>query len=151
MGSDTNDHGLERPTDVAVLRSLPGVGRIVTATLLAEASQAIVDRDYQALRSYAGVAPVTRQSGNKKIVVMRRGCNNRLRNAVYHWSRVATICDERSRSYYEQLRARGHSHGRALRTLADRWLVALVAMLRTHETFDAARWNACVIRPQATL
>src|SRR4051794_26056072 len=43
------------------------------------ASQAIADRDYQALRSYTGVAPVTRQSGNKKIVVMRRGCNNRLR------------------------------------------------------------------------
>jgi hypothetical protein len=91
------------------------------------------------------------QSGNKKIVVMRRGCNNRLRNAVYHWSRVATMCDERNRSYYGQLRARGHSHGRALRTLADRWLTALVAMLRTHETFDAAKWNACVITPQATL
>jgi len=151
VGSDTSDHGSERPTDVAVLRSLPGVGRIVAATLLAEASQAIADRDYQALRSYAGVAPVTRQSGNKKIVVMRRGCNNRLRNAVYHWSRVATMCDERSRSYYGQLRARGHSHGRALRTLADRWLTALVAMLRTHETFDSARWNACVITPQATL
>ena len=100
VGSDTRDQGPERPTDVAVLRSLPGVGRIVAATLLAEAWQAIADRDYQALRSYAGVAPVTRQSGNKKIVVMRRGCNNRLRNAVYHWSRVATMCDERSRSYY---------------------------------------------------
>jgi transposase len=151
VGSDTSDHGPERPTDVAVLRSLPGVGRIVASTLLAEAAQAIADRDYQALRSYAGVAPVTRQSGNKKIVVMRRGCNNRLRNAVYHWSRVATMCDDRSRSYYRQLRARGHSHGRALRTLADRWLTALVAMLRTHETFDSARWNACVITPQATL
>jgi transposase len=150
VGSDTSDHGPERPTDVAVLRSLPGVGRIVAATLLAEASQAIADRDYQALRSYAGVAPVTRQSGNKKIVVMRRGCNNRLRIAVYHWSRVATMCDERSRSYYVKLRARGHSHGRALRTLADRWLTVLVAMLKTHERFDSARWNACVVTPQAT-
>ena len=150
-GAEINDHRLERPTDVAVLRSLPGVGRIVAATLLAEASQAIADRDYQALRSYAGVAPVTRQSGNKKIVVMRRGCNNRLRNAVYHWSRVATMCDERSRSHYVKLRAQGHSHGRALRTLADRWLTALVAMLRTHEPFDSARWNACVKTPQGAL
>ena len=45
VGSDTSEHGLERPTDVAVLRSLPGIGRIVAATLLAEASQAIADRD----------------------------------------------------------------------------------------------------------
>jgi transposase len=138
----------ERPTDVAVLRSLPGVGCIVAATILAEASQVIADRDYEALRSYAGVAPVTRQSGNKRTVMMRRGCNNRLRNAVYHWSRVAMTCDERSRNHYVKLRARGHSHGRALRTLADRWLSALVAMLAAHECFDSARWNACVLTPQ---
>jgi transposase len=47
-GSERGDPG--RPTDVAVLRSLPGVGRIVAATVLAEASQAITDRDYEALR-----------------------------------------------------------------------------------------------------
>src|SRR3954454_1607623 len=73
---EDDDPGPERPSDVAVLRSLPGVGRIVAATLLSEASQAIADRDYEALRSYAGAAPVTRQSGNKRTVVMRRGCNN---------------------------------------------------------------------------
>jgi transposase len=133
----------EQPTDVAILRSLPGVGRVIAGTLLAEASQAIADRDYDALRSYAGVAPITRQSGNKKIVVMRRGCNNRLRNAVYHWSRVATMCDERSRAYYAKLRSRGHSHGRALRTLSDRWLTVLVSILKKHEPFDSAKWNVC--------
>jgi transposase len=149
-GFEREDSEPERPSDVAVLRSLPGVGRIVAATLLSEAPQAIADRDYEALRSYAGAAPVTRQSGNKKTVVMRRGCNNRLRNAVYHWARVATMSDERSRNYYAKLRARGHSHGRALRTLADRWLSALVAMLKTHERFDPAKWNSCLVNPQAS-
>jgi len=147
---ERNDTGPEWPSDVAVLRSLPGVGRIVAATLLSEASQAIADRDYAALRCYAGAAPVTRQSGNKKTVVMRRGCNNRLRNAIYHWSRVATVSDERSRNYYAKLRARGHSHGRALRALADRWLSALVAMLKTRERFDLARWNSCLVSQQAS-
>src|SRR3954447_18315235 len=33
VGSDTRDHGPERPTDVDVLRSLPGVGRIVAVIL----------------------------------------------------------------------------------------------------------------------
>lgn len=135
----------EQLTDVAILRSLPGVGRVVAATLLAEASQAIADRDYEALRSYAGVAPVTRRSGNKKIVVMRRGCNNRLRNALYHWPRVAVMNDERSRTHYSKLRACGHSHGRALRTLADRWLTVLMAMLKARTFFDSARWNSCGI------
>ncbi len=149
LGFERGDSGAEWPSDVAVLRSLPGVGRIVAATLLSEAPQAIADRDYEALRSYAGAAPVTRQSGNKKTVVMRRGCNNRLRNAIYHWARVATMSDERSQSYYAKLRARGHSHGRALRTLADRWLSALMAMLKTHERFDPAKWNSGPVNSQA--
>jgi endonuclease III len=44
--------------DATILRSLPGVGRIVLATLLAEAHQAIQARDYHALRTLTGVAPV---------------------------------------------------------------------------------------------
>jgi transposase len=69
-------------SDVQVLLSLPGVGRIVTATLLAEAPQLLAERDYHALRAHAGVAPVTRQSGKRISVLMRYGCNVRLRNAL---------------------------------------------------------------------
>src|SRR5262249_21248838 len=41
--------------DVEILRSLPGVGRIVLATLLAEASQLLANRDYHGLRTLVGV------------------------------------------------------------------------------------------------
>jgi transposase len=143
--SEADKQSQGHPTDVAILRSLPGVGRVIAATLMAEASQAIADRDYASLRSYSGVAPVTRQSGNKKIVIMRRGCNNRLRNALYHWSRVATVCDERSRSHYVNLRKRGQSHGTALRAIADRWLNVLMAMLRAQERFNPLRWNQSIV------
>jgi transposase len=124
--------------DAEVLLSLPGVGRIVAATMLSEASQAIADRDYHGLRCYAGTAPVTRQSGKKTVVLMRHGCNERLRNALYHWARVSIICDPRSRSQYAQLRAKGHSHGRSLRGLADRWLRVLIAMLKRRTLYDPA-------------
>lgn len=126
----------EEHRDAEVLLSLPGVGRFVAATMLSEASEAIADRDYHALRCYAGTAPVTRQSGKKTVVLMRHGCNERLRNALYHWARVSTICDPRSRSRYAQLRARGHSHGRSLRGIADRWLRVLVSMLRHGTLYD---------------
>src|SRR4051812_2510009 len=75
------------PCDVTILRSLPGVGRIVLATLLAEAFEALQRRDYQALRCLAGVAPVTKRSGKSRIVLMRQAAHVRLRNAVYHWAR----------------------------------------------------------------
>src|SRR5208283_3615675 len=56
--------------DAAILLSLPGLGRKIAATMLSEASQAIADRDYHALRCYSGAAPhpegTRRQSGKKK-------------------------------------------------------------------------------------
>jgi transposase len=125
--------------DVTILRSLPGVGRIVGATVLAEASWALADRDYSALRAHAGIAPVTQASGKRTTVIMRRACNERLRDALYHWSRVATQNDAPCRSYYDKLRARGHTHGRALRSVADHLLRILVAMLKSRELYNAKR------------
>ena len=77
--------------DVTILRSLPGVGRIVLATLLGEAAEPLRKRDYHALRTLSGVAPVTRRSGKRCVVLMRQACHLRLRTAVYHWARVAMI------------------------------------------------------------
>ena len=122
--------------DVTLLLSLPGAGRVVAATMLAEASQPLGDRDYHALRSYSGVAPITRRSGKRQVVHMRQSCNERLRNAIYHWSRVSAQCDERSRQHYAELRRKGHSHGRALRGVADRLLAVLVAMLKSGTMYD---------------
>ena len=122
--------------DAAILRSLPGVGRIVLATLLAEASEPLRRRDYHALRALSGVAPVTRRSGKRCIVVRRQACQTRLRNAVYHWARVAIQHDPLSRRRYVELRKRGHSHGRALRSVADRLLAVACAMLAHQTPFD---------------
>jgi transposase len=127
--------------DVEIVQSLPGVGRIVAAAMLAEASQPLAERDYHAIRAHAGLAPVTRRSGKRSRVSMRRACNQRLRNAFYHCARTATQSDLSSQTYYAKLRARGHSHGRALRSVADRLLRILIAMLKTETLYtqtDAA-------------
>jgi transposase len=51
-------------SDVAILKSLPGIGRINLATLLAEASGPLSRRDYSALRTLSGVAPVTKTAAS---------------------------------------------------------------------------------------
>jgi transposase len=124
---------------VTILRSLPGVGRIVLATLLAEAAEPLRRRDYHALRALSGVAPVTKRSGKRCIVIMRQACHMRLRSAVYHWARVAIQHDPLSRCRYAELRKRGHSHGRALRSVADRLLAVACAMLDQQTMFDPGR------------
>jgi len=122
--------------DAAILRSSPGIGRIILATLLTEAPQAVRERDYHALRCHGGIAPVTRQSGKRRYVVRRFACNRRLQNALYHWARKAIQEDPRSRAKYEALRARGHSWARALRGVADRLLYVACAMLKAGTLYD---------------
>jgi transposase len=127
--------------DVEILRSLPGVGRMVTATMLTEAGHALATRDYFMLRAHAGAAPVTKRSGKRAFFVhMRYACKRCLRDALYHWAKTSVVYDAAARDYYRQLRARGHSHARALRSVADRWLRILVAMLKTRTLYDASRF-----------
>ncbi len=133
--SQESEPGQTKQHDAAILASLPGVGRTVLATLLAEAWEPLQRRDYPALRSLAGVAPVTKRSGKSCIVVRRQACDNRLANALYHWARVAVQHDPRSRAKYAELRKRGHSHGRALRSVADRNLNVACAILKTGTLF----------------
>ncbi len=125
--------------DVEILRSLPGIGRLVAATMLGEAAQPLAARDYHTLRALTGLAPVTGRSGKRWRVAMRYACHRRLRQAVYHWARVSVQCDAHSRAHYAALRARGHTHPRALRGVADRLLAVLIAMLKTDSLYDATR------------
>jgi transposase len=70
------------------------------------------------------------------MVVRRYACNRRLRNATYHWARNAIRCDTTSRAKYDALRAKGHGHARALRSVADRLLNVACVMLKNGTLFD---------------
>jgi hypothetical protein len=133
-GSECREH-----RDVALLLSLPGVGCIIAANLFTEGSDPLAERDYYALRAHSGIAPVTRQSGKSKQVVMRRGCSERLRNAMYHWARCSAQHDPLSKLHYARLRQAGHNHGRALRGVADRLAAILIAMLKSGQPYDSSR------------
>lgn len=134
-------------TAVRLVRSLPGVGAVIAGALVAEAAGALLAGDYHALRTQGGTAPVTKQSGKQRLVAMRYACNQRLRTALYHWARVSTQHDAAARHYYATLRRRGHSHARALRSVADRWLRILTAMLAAGTPYDGTRFAASMPTP----
>jgi transposase len=128
--------------DAALLLSLPGIGVHNGAVMLTEAYSALQQRDYQALRRLAGVAPVSKRTGgraHKPHVQQRHACSRRLREAFYHWGRIAARYDPRAHQHYTDLRARGHSRGRAVRGVTDRLIAVLIAMLRTGQPYDPTR------------
>jgi transposase len=134
--SDATSGDCLQRQDVIILKSMPGIGRINLAALLAEGSGPLSRRDYPALRTLCGAAPVTKQSGKSRIVVMRHAAHVRLRRTVYHWARVAAQHDPKSKARYAALRRRGHSHGRALRGVADRLLGLACVLLQKQTPFD---------------
>jgi len=140
-----NQRASERnaPTDAAILASLPGVGAFVLATLLSHAHDAIRLRNLQALRSLGGVAPVTKQSGKRRQVLMRRARSQPLNYALHHWAHMAVLRDPHSKLHYDRMRAKGHRHARALRGVMDRILTVAVAMLRDGTLYDVERRTKC--------
>lgn len=111
----------EQPS-VEIVLSFPGIGVRTAAVLLGESWQAVASYDYAALRALSGVAPVTKQSGQTRYVVMRRSCNHALRSAMYHVTRIAMQRDHRYRAIYQRSRQRGCGHNEALRILGDKML-----------------------------
>ena len=129
---------LRNQRDIEIMLSVQGLGTNSIATLIAHGAALLRDRDYQGLRCLSGSAPVTKRTGTRRkpIVVIRRACSPELRNALYHWSRVSVQHDELSKVKYRALRARGVPYPQALRSIGDRNLKMLCAMLTNQTTFD---------------
>ena len=122
------------PTDIEILRSVPGVGDVVLATLIAEAWDLIRRRDLKALRCLGGVAPVTKQSGKSKQVIRRKAVCRSLSDAFHVLGGIAVKHDPVSRAKYEELREKGHGYCRSVRTVCDRLLSVVCAILEKGET-----------------
>lgn len=138
-GEESEEGNKREHPDAEIILSVPGCGNHLVATVLAEASQALAERNYKMLRASAGVAPVTKRSGKAQLIHMRYACNNRLRKALYHAAGSHARYDPKAKMLYASLRARGHNHHRALRGVGDRLLKLIIAMLEHGNLYDRTR------------
>jgi transposase len=92
----------ERHPDAEILRSLPGLGAILGARVLAESGDAPGRYvDAKGRRNYAGTAPITRASGTSHVVVARLARNKRLFDACYQWAFCALTASPGAKAYYD--------------------------------------------------
>jgi hypothetical protein len=83
--------------------------------------QAAVERIVRVLACLAeglGIRATARVFEVAPNTVLRRGCNPRLRHALYHMARVAMQRDAPVNRVYAAWRAKGQRHGQALRNMA---------------------------------
>ena len=126
-----------RHPDAEFLRSLPGLGDILGARVLAEFGDA-PDRytDARARRNYAGTAPVTRASGTSHVVVARLARNKRLFDATYQWAFCALTRSPGARAYYDAHDPGPHTAKVARRKLANKLVGILHGCLAHHASYD---------------
>jgi transposase len=118
--------------DAEIVRSLPGLGLVLGARVLAEfGDDPTRYADAKARRCYAGSAPITKSSGARFVVLARVARNRRLADACYLWAFSAITCSPGARRYYDARRARGATHHQALRALSNR-LVGVLHGCLTH-------------------
>ena len=92
----------ERHPDAEILRSLPGLGAILGARVLAESGDAPGRYvDAKGRRNYAGTAPITRASGTSHVVAARLARNKRLFDACYQWAFCALTASPGAKAYYD--------------------------------------------------
>lgn len=120
--------------DGDLLRSIPALGTKLAARMLGEFGDA-PDRfaDARSRKNYAGTSPVTKASGRSHVVIARRTRNTRLADACHQWAFASLSHSPGARAFYDQRRARGDSHNRALRALSNR-LVGILHGCLAHRT-----------------
>jgi transposase len=115
-----------------VLISMPGIGIRTAARILLEIGDASAFKSSGHLAAYAGIAPVTRESGSSiKGEHPARTGNRKLTRALF-LAAFAALRDPTSRAYYQRKRDQGKKHNAALICLARRRCDVLYAMLRTN-------------------
>jgi transposase len=121
-----------------LLSSLPGIGPRTGSRILAEIGDGTRFADGDKLASYAGLAPVARQSGKSLNAESksRRG-NHRLKNAMF-LAAFASLRTPESKAFYDRKRSEGKRHNAALICLARRRCNVILAMIRTEQPYVAS-------------
>lgn len=118
-----------------LLRSVPGVGPVLVATLLVEMPELgqLTDKQIAAL---AGVAPLNRDSGRYKGKRFCWGGRARVRRVLYMAALSAARHNPVIRPYYQRLIAAGKLHKVALTACMRKLLVILNAIIRDMRPWD---------------
>ena len=131
------DQNFKQHPDAAIYHSMPAPGLILSARVLGEFGDDPTRwPDPASRRAYAGSAPITRESGKKRLVLARYIRNRRLYDAVRWWAFASLSVSPGARAYYDQRRAAGDSHEAALRRLASKLIGQLHHCLAHRVLYD---------------
>ena len=117
-----------------ILGSAPGVGKVTTATLLADLPE-LGKMDRKKIAALVGVAPMNYDSGKKRGYRKTKGGRTDVRSILYMSTLVATRHNPVIRTQYQHLLKRGKLKKVALTACMRKFLTILNAMVRDQQPF----------------
>jgi transposase len=117
-----------------ILTSAPGVGKVTTATLLADLPE-LGKMDRKKIAALVGVAPMNSDSGRKRGYRKTKGGRGDVRSVLYMSTLVATRYNPVIQAQYQQLLKRGKLKKVALTACMRKFLTILNAMARDKQPF----------------
>ena len=118
-----------------ILQSMPGIGKIASASIISNVPELGFITNKQA-SSLIGVAPITRESGRLKGKRMIQGGRAQVRTVLYMAMMSAIQCNPVFKATYERLLAAGKPKKVAIVACMRKMVVTLNSMLR-----DGAMWD----------
>lgn len=118
-----------------LLRSIPGVGPVAAAALLALVPE-LGERSGKAIAALAGLAPINRDSGQWRGQRTIGGGRKRVRDALYMAAVAASRSHSRFAAVYAHLRQAGKPPKLAFVALARKLLVTANAVIRDQRAFQ---------------
>ena len=127
----------DRHPDRDIFASLPGTGKFLAPALLTKFG----DHRHRfssaaSVQALAGTCPVTDQSGKRKLIKFRTGCDREFRWIVQQWAWGSLSRSIWANAYWQQIRPRCHSDNHAYRCLGNRWLAIAWKLWHSGQTYD---------------
>lgn len=124
------------------LRSIPGIGPFVAASLIAEIQDMQRFTNAKAIIAFAGLDPKVKQSGhslNSTGRLTKRGSSH-LRRSVFIAANVARRCDPYFKAIYDKKRTEGKKHTVAVVIVARKLLTVTRAVWLSETNYSTSFW-----------
>lgn len=129
----------------AIFDSIPGAGATLGSRLLVIFG---TNRDRfeeaSAAQRFFGMAPVTKQSGQTRIVHRRYACPHFERQTFIEWVGQTIMKSTWARACYDHMKAKGMRHYCALRTLAYKWIRVIFRCWKERIPYNEDRYIAAL-------
>lgn len=120
-----------------LLTSVPGIGRVISRTLIAEMPE-LGRLDRKQIAALAGLAPFTRQSGQWRGKSFIGGGRTTVRTALFMGAMVAMRFNPVLKAFHQRLLAAGKAKKVAIVAVARKLLTILNAILRDRKPWQTA-------------